>query len=88
MGNMLIKNHLYFHLHDYITQWGQPKGWDSVFSESHHKVSIKAPSKATQQNQHTLIEQAAKRKTEYKNIFIAKLHYQTIEQTVPETNIK
>ena len=88
MGNRLIKNHLYFHLHDYMTQWGQPKGWDSAFSESHHKGSIKAPSKATQQNQHTLIEQTANRKTEYKNITIAKLHYQTIEQSVPQTNPK
>ena len=65
-----------------------PKGWDSAFSESHHKGSIKAPSKATQQNQHTLIEQTANRKTEYKNITIAKLHYQTIEQSVPQTNPK
>ena len=88
MGNRLIKNHLYIHLHEYMTRWGQPKGWDSAFSKSHHKGSIKALSKATQQNQHTLIEGTTNRKTEYKNIVIAKLHYQTIKQSVPQTTKK
>eukprot|EP00536_Pseudo-nitzschia_multiseries_P007859 jgi/Psemu1/18944/gm1.18944_g len=29
MGTKLIKNHLYFHLTDYISLWGSPTGWDS-----------------------------------------------------------
>ena len=73
MGNRLIKNHLYFHLPKYISLWGQPKGWDSAPSESHHHDLIKAPSKATQQNAHTLIQQTANRKTEYKNFAMAKV---------------
>ena len=67
---------------------GSTQGWDSVFSESHHKGSIKALSKATEQNQHTLTKQTTNKKTEYKNIAITKLHYQTIKQSVPQTSKK
>ena len=68
MDTVLIKNHLYFHLHDYIEMWGPPAGWDSAPSESHHKSEIKAPSKNTQQNPSTLIKQTIKRMVEYRTI--------------------
>ena len=64
MGNNLIKNHLYFHLHKYMEMWGSPAGWDSAPSESNHKTKIKAPSKNTQNNASTFIEQTGKRYTE------------------------
>ena len=64
MGTNLIKNHLYFHLPRYIELWGPPTGWDSSFSESHHKTEVKAPSKNTQKNARTLIEQTARRQAE------------------------
>ena len=66
MGTKLVKNHLYFHLPQYIEYWGPPTGWDSSFSESHHKTEVKAPSKNTQQNAHTLIEQTMRRVLEKK----------------------
>ena len=66
MGTKLVKNHLYFHLPKYIEYWGPPTGWDSSFSESHHKTEVKAPSKNTQQNAHTLIEQTMRRVQEKK----------------------
>eukprot|EP00536_Pseudo-nitzschia_multiseries_P006346 jgi/Psemu1/15033/gm1.15033_g len=47
METKLIKNHLYFHLTDYISLWGSPAGWDSGPNESHHETEIKAPSKNT-----------------------------------------
>ena len=64
MGSRLIKNHLYFHLQKYIELWGPPNGWDSAPSEAHHKTEIKAPSKNTQCNASTLIEQTARRQSE------------------------
>jgi hypothetical protein len=64
MGTRLIKNHLYFHLPDYIRMWGPPAGWDSAPNESHHKTQIKAPSKNTQKNARTLIQQIATRQNE------------------------
>ena len=64
MGTKLVKNHLYFHLPKYIDYWGPPTGWDSSFNESHHKTEIKAPSKNTQQNANTLIEQTLRRQAE------------------------
>ena len=64
MGTNLIKNHLYFHLPKYIELWGPPSGFDSAASESNHKSEVKAPSKNTQGNASTLIEQTAKRHTE------------------------
>ena len=66
MGTILIKNHLFFHLPKYISLWGAPKNWDSASSESHHKTEIKAPSKNTQNNASTFIQQTATRQTEKK----------------------
>ena len=66
MGQRIIKNHLYFHLQDYIELWGPPAGWDSSHCESHHKSEIKAPSKSTQCNKSTLIHQTANRQLEYR----------------------
>ena len=63
-GQNLIKNHLYFHLHQYIKMFGPPAGWDSSPCEGHHKMDIKAPSKNTQQNASSLIEQTCRRKME------------------------
>ena len=64
MGNKLIKNHLFFHLHKYISMFGPPIGWDSSACESHHKTDIKAPSKNTQKNASSFIEQTCNRKME------------------------
>jgi hypothetical protein len=64
MNNRLIKNHLYLHIPKYIRMWGPPCGWDSAPSESHHKSEIKGPSKNTQQNASTLIQQLWERKKE------------------------
>jgi len=66
MGQRLIKHHLYFHLQDYIELWGSPAGWDSSACEGHHKTEIKAPSKSTQCNKSTFIEQTAGRQLEYR----------------------
>ena len=63
-GNRLLKNHLYFHLAKYIELWGPPCGWDSSFSESHHKTEIKAPSRNTQRQATKLIRQTATRQVE------------------------
>lgn len=68
MGTRTIKNHLYFHLHDYIRMWGPPAGWDSAPSESHHKTEIKAPSKNTQRNASTFIQQTADRQLENRTL--------------------
>lgn len=68
MGQRIIKIHLYFHLQDYIELWGPPAGWDSSACEGHHKTEIKAPSKSTQCNKSTLIEQTANRQLEYRLI--------------------
>eukprot|EP00536_Pseudo-nitzschia_multiseries_P019141 jgi/Psemu1/59196/gm1.59196_g len=75
MGTKLIKNHLYFHLPDYISLWGSPAGWDSAPNESHHKTEIKAPSKNTQGNAASLIGQMAKRKSEKMMLSQASYHY-------------
>ena len=63
-GTNLIKNHLYFHIVEYITMWGHPSGWDSSSSEGHHKTEIKAPARNTQQHSDTLIKQTCQRQTE------------------------
>ena len=68
MGTNLIKNHLYFHVPKYIELWGPPAGWDSAPNESNHKTEIKAPSKNTQKNASTFIEQTGKRITEKRMI--------------------
>ena len=68
MGNRTVKNHLYFHLHQYISMFGPPSGWDSSPCESHHKTDIKAPSKNTQKNDSSLIQQTFRRKMEYSDI--------------------
>ena len=64
MGTKLVKNHLYYHLPKYIEYWGPPTGWDSSFNESHHKTEVKGPSKNTQQNARTLMEQTMRRRAE------------------------
>eukprot|EP00536_Pseudo-nitzschia_multiseries_P009428 jgi/Psemu1/23153/gm1.23153_g len=43
-GNNLVKNHMYFHLSQYMRLFGPPTGWDSAASESNHKTKLKAPS--------------------------------------------
>ena len=67
-GNKFIKTHLYLHLHQYIELWGPPSGWDSSFSESHHKTQVKAPSKNTQRHASTLIKWTGIRQAELKII--------------------
>eukprot|EP00536_Pseudo-nitzschia_multiseries_P000621 jgi/Psemu1/1417/gm1.1417_g len=47
-GNNLVKNHMYFHLSQYMRLFGPPTGWDSAVSESNHKTEVKAPAKRTQ----------------------------------------
>eukprot|EP00536_Pseudo-nitzschia_multiseries_P011663 jgi/Psemu1/29635/gm1.29635_g len=37
-GNNLVKNHMYFHLSQYMRLFGPPIGWDSAASESNHKI--------------------------------------------------
>eukprot|EP00536_Pseudo-nitzschia_multiseries_P006440 jgi/Psemu1/15234/gm1.15234_g len=37
-GNNLVKNHMYFHLSQYMRLFGPPTGWDSAASESNHKI--------------------------------------------------
>eukprot|EP00957_Ditylum_brightwellii_P016264 1223299-Ditylum_brightwellii.AAC.1 len=64
MGTKLIKNHLFFHLDEYIKLCGIPSGWDSAPNKSHHKTEIKALSKNMQDNAATLINQTANRKQE------------------------
>ena len=68
MGDLTVKNHLYFHLHKYISMFGPPAGWDSSACEGHHKMDIKAPSKNTQQHASSLIEQTFRRKMEYQDL--------------------
>ena len=76
MGQRLIKNHLYFHLQEYVQLWGTPAaGWDSSPSEGHHKTEIKAPSKSTQCNKSTFISQTAGRQIEYRLIDRAVAEY-------------
>ena len=67
-GNKLIKNHMYFHLPEYIAKFGPPSGWDSSPSESNHKTEVKAPAKRTQLNQFSLIKQTGLRHLEYRAI--------------------
>ena len=71
VGTNLIKNHLHLHLHQYMSLWGHPSGWDSSWSESHHKTQIKAPSKNTQQHAASLIKQVGIRQTELRTIEFA-----------------
>eukprot|EP00536_Pseudo-nitzschia_multiseries_P004629 jgi/Psemu1/10407/gm1.10407_g len=75
MGTKLIKNHLYFHLTDYISLWGSLAGWDSAPNESHHKSEIKAPSKNTEGNAASLIGQTANQKSEKMMLSQATYHY-------------
>ena len=65
-GNNLIKNHMYFHLSQYIRLFGPPSGWDSSWSESNHKTEVKAPAKRTSRVSSSLIKQTAKRHIEYR----------------------
>jgi len=67
-GNNLVKNHMYFHLSQYMRLFGPPTGWDSAASESNHKTEVKAPAKRTQQNKSTLIKQTCNRVMEYRTI--------------------
>eukprot|EP00536_Pseudo-nitzschia_multiseries_P018435 jgi/Psemu1/55601/gm1.55601_g len=67
-GNNLVKNHMYFHLSQYMRLFGPPMGWDSAASESNHKSEVKAPSKRTQQIKSVLIKQTCKQVMEYRTI--------------------
>ena len=63
-GTRLIKNHLYFHLHEHMEYFGPISGWDSSPAESHHKTQLKAPAKTTQLRSATIIKQTANRQDE------------------------
>jgi len=63
-GTRLIKNHLYFHLHEHMEFFGPISGWDSSPAESHHKTQLKAPAKTTQLRSATIIKQTANRQDE------------------------
>ena len=90
MGNMLIKNHLYLHVPEYMNRWGPPSGWDSAPSESHHKTEIKGPSKNTQRNPSSLIKQTYKRKREKHILKRVSVLYDCVheESAVVETRSK
>eukprot|EP00536_Pseudo-nitzschia_multiseries_P006937 jgi/Psemu1/16476/gm1.16476_g len=66
---------LFFCLFEYMKLWGTPSGWDSAPSESHHKIEIKAPSKNTQGNAATLINQTTNRQQERTIIWTATYEY-------------
>ena len=74
MGNLLIKNHLYFHLHDYMKMWGPLRQMNSGPNESHHKTEVKAPSMNTQRRPATFVQQTSKRYTEIRLIRTACRH--------------
>ena len=61
MGTLLIKNHLMFHLPEYIIRWGPPNGWDSSTLERSHKNQAKRPAMLTQQHPETFLKQLAGR---------------------------
>lgn len=61
MGSLLIKNHLMFHLPQYILRWGPPSGWDSSGLERSHKTQAKRPAQLTQQRPETFLSQLAAR---------------------------
>ena len=58
---LLIKNHLMFHLPEYIIRWGPPNGWDSSTLEHSHKNQAKRPAKLTQQRPETFLKQLSAR---------------------------
>jgi hypothetical protein len=64
MGSLLIKNHLYLHLRDYMKMWGPLRQMNSGPSESHHKTKVKAPSMNTQRRAGSFIQQTSQRYTE------------------------
>ena len=55
-------------MHKCMSMFGPPAGWDSAPCEGHHKTDVKAPSKNTQQNASSLIQQTCKRKLENASI--------------------
>ena len=58
MGTLLVKDHHFFHLFDYLRTWGPFNQMNSTgLSESHHKTEVKAPSKNTQGRPATFIQQ-------------------------------
>eukprot|EP00536_Pseudo-nitzschia_multiseries_P010557 jgi/Psemu1/26302/gm1.26302_g len=67
-GKNLVKNHMYFHLSQYMRLFGPPTGWDSAASESNHKTEVKAPTKRAQRIKSTLFKQTCKRVMEYRTI--------------------
>jgi hypothetical protein len=75
MGSLLIKNHLYLHLHDYMLKWGPLRQMNSGPNESHHKTEVKAPSKNTQRRVDSFIKQTAKRYTEMRLVRKACRHF-------------
>ena len=68
MGTLLVKNHLFFHLFDYLKTWGPFNQMNSGPSESHHKTEVKAPSMNTQRRPATFIQQCTKRYSEVRVI--------------------
>jgi hypothetical protein len=68
MGSLLVKNHLFFHLFDYLKTWGPLGQMNSGPSESHHKTEVKAPSMNTQRRPATFIQQCSQRYTELRVI--------------------
>jgi len=61
MGNNLIKNHLMFHVPQYIQRWGPPRNVDSSGLERSHKTEAKRPAQLTQQRPETFMSQLADR---------------------------
>ena len=68
MGGVLVKNHLFFHLADYLKTWGPLRQMNSGPSESHHKTEVKAPSMNTQRRPATFIQQSSQRYSELRVI--------------------
>ena len=68
MSTKLIKNHLYFHMSDYIDMGGPPKGWDAASNESHNKIVVKAPAKNTQKRPPSINLQTTERNYENETI--------------------
>ena len=57
MGNLLSKNHLMFHIPQYVLRWGPPTVFDTAVMESGHKTESKRPAQLTQQRPQTFMTQ-------------------------------
>jgi hypothetical protein len=82
MGTLLVKNHLCFHLFDYLKAWGPLRQMNSGPSESHHKTEVKAPSMNTQRRPATFIQQVSTRYVEIRVMRKAFQHLGMSDQQV------